>query len=160
MKAYSHLRRCCSRTGHVPQIKCSFRCLGRDAYPRGAVVGAVISVALIIRSSKSTVESSQLQPIAEIIGDYCPYSFAPRFCRFRPLRSNDKLIKRRNETRQRLGIAASLFCAAGVSRTHPATVTVTNAHASGPGSLRQSLADARVAHFRSQTAQRAFTGSI
>ena len=44
MKAYSHLRRRRSRTGHVPQIKSGVLCLGRDIYPRGAVVDAVINV--------------------------------------------------------------------------------------------------------------------
>ena len=44
MEAYSHLRRCGGRTGHIPQIKSGVRCLGRDCYPGGAVVGAVINV--------------------------------------------------------------------------------------------------------------------
>ena len=44
MVAYPHLRRRGGRTGHVPQITSGVRCLGRDSYPRGAVVGAVINV--------------------------------------------------------------------------------------------------------------------
>src|SRR5436189_6356239 len=44
MEAYSHLRGRGSRTGHVPQIKSGVHCLGRDSYPSGAVVGAVINV--------------------------------------------------------------------------------------------------------------------
>ena len=44
MEAYSRLRRRRGRTGHVPQIKSGVLCLGRDSYPRGAVVGAVINV--------------------------------------------------------------------------------------------------------------------
>ena len=44
MEAYSRLRRRRGRAGHVPQIKSGVRCLGRDSYPRGAVVGAVINV--------------------------------------------------------------------------------------------------------------------
>jgi hypothetical protein len=44
MVAYSHLRRRRGRTGHVPQIPSGVLCLGRDSYPRGAVVGAVINV--------------------------------------------------------------------------------------------------------------------
>ena len=44
MVAYSHLRRGRGRTGHVPQIPSDVLCLGRDSYPRGAVVGAVINV--------------------------------------------------------------------------------------------------------------------
>jgi len=44
MVAYSHLRHCGRRTGHVPQIKSGVLCLGRDSYPRCAVIGAVINV--------------------------------------------------------------------------------------------------------------------
>ena len=44
MEAYSHLRRGRGRTGHVPQIPTGVLCLGRDSYPGGAVVGAVINV--------------------------------------------------------------------------------------------------------------------
>ena len=44
MEAYSHLCRGRGRTGHVPQIPSGVLCLGRDIYPRGAVVGAVINV--------------------------------------------------------------------------------------------------------------------
>ena len=44
MVAYSHLRRRRGRTGHGPEIPSGVRCLGRDSYPRGAVVGAVINV--------------------------------------------------------------------------------------------------------------------
>src|SRR6266516_2737601 len=44
MEAYSRLRRGRGRAGHVPQIKSGVLCLGRDSYPRGAVVGAVINV--------------------------------------------------------------------------------------------------------------------
>ena len=43
MVAYSHLSRRRGRTGHVPQIKSSVLCLGRDSYPGCAVVGAVIN---------------------------------------------------------------------------------------------------------------------
>src|SRR5436190_12614709 len=44
MEAYSRLRRRRGRTGHVPQIKSGVLCLGRESYPGGAVVGAVINV--------------------------------------------------------------------------------------------------------------------
>jgi hypothetical protein len=44
MVAYSHLRRRRGRAGHVPQIPSGVLCLGRDSYPGGAVVGAVINV--------------------------------------------------------------------------------------------------------------------
>jgi hypothetical protein len=44
MVAYSHLRCRGGRTGHVPQIPSGVLCLGRDSYPRCAVVGAVINV--------------------------------------------------------------------------------------------------------------------
>src|SRR5438477_10241689 len=44
MEAYSHLRGRGGGTGHIPQIKSGVRCLGRDSYPGGAVVGAVINV--------------------------------------------------------------------------------------------------------------------
>ena len=44
MEAYSHLRCRRGRTGHVPEIPSGVLCLGRDSYPRGAVVGAVINV--------------------------------------------------------------------------------------------------------------------
>jgi hypothetical protein len=44
MEAYSHLRRRRGRAGHVPQIPSGVLCLGRDSYPRGAVVGAVSNV--------------------------------------------------------------------------------------------------------------------
>ena len=44
MVAYSRLRRRRGRAGHVPQIPSGVLCLGRDSYPRGAVVGAVINV--------------------------------------------------------------------------------------------------------------------
>ena len=44
MVAYSRLRRRRGRTGHVPQIPSGVLCLGRDSYPGGAVVGAVINV--------------------------------------------------------------------------------------------------------------------
>ena len=44
MVAYSHLRRRRGRAGHGPEIPSDVRCLGRDSYPRGAVVGAVINV--------------------------------------------------------------------------------------------------------------------
>jgi hypothetical protein len=44
MVAYSHLRCRRGRTGHIPQIPSSVLCLGRDSYPRCAVVGAVINV--------------------------------------------------------------------------------------------------------------------
>src|SRR6267378_3337470 len=44
MEAYSHLGRGRGRAAHVPQIPSGVRCLGRDSYPRGAVVGAVINV--------------------------------------------------------------------------------------------------------------------
>ena len=44
MEAYSRLRRRRGRARHVPQIKSGVLCLGRDSYPGGAVVGAVINV--------------------------------------------------------------------------------------------------------------------
>src|SRR5438876_12211162 len=44
MEAYSRLRRRRGRAGHVPQIPSGVLCLGRDSYPRGGVVGAVINV--------------------------------------------------------------------------------------------------------------------
>ena len=44
MEAYSHLRCGRGRSGHGPEIPSGVRCLGRDSYPRGAVVGAVINV--------------------------------------------------------------------------------------------------------------------
>ncbi len=44
MEAYSHLRLRGGRAGHVPQIKSGVLCLGRDSYPGGAVISAVINV--------------------------------------------------------------------------------------------------------------------
>src|SRR5882724_10665537 len=44
MEANSRLCRGRGRAGHVPQIPSGVRCLGRDSYPRRAVVGAVINV--------------------------------------------------------------------------------------------------------------------
>ena len=44
MVAYSHLRRRRDRAAHGPEIPSGVRCLGRDSYPRGAVVGTVINV--------------------------------------------------------------------------------------------------------------------
>ena len=44
MEAYSYLRRRRGRAGHCPEIPSSVRCLGRDAYPRGPVVGTVINI--------------------------------------------------------------------------------------------------------------------
>ena len=44
MEAYSHLCRRRSRARHGPEIPAGVRCLGRDPYPCGSVVGAVIDV--------------------------------------------------------------------------------------------------------------------
>ena len=44
MVAYSHLRCRRGMAAHVPQIPSGVLCLGRDSYPGGAVVGAVIDV--------------------------------------------------------------------------------------------------------------------
>src|SRR5258707_12836094 len=44
MEAYPYLRRRRGRAGHGPEIPSSVRCLGRDAYPRGPVVGTVINI--------------------------------------------------------------------------------------------------------------------
>src|SRR5262245_66459998 len=47
MVADSHLRHRSDGTGHVPQIPSGVLCLGRDSYPSGAVVGAVINVDVV-----------------------------------------------------------------------------------------------------------------
>jgi len=65
VEAYSHLRCGRGRSGHGPKIPAGVRRLGRDSYPRGAVVGAVINVDGIAAGVLSA-------PVDVLILTYCP----------------------------------------------------------------------------------------